>query len=1715
MPPVPNEPTELDPDDLVEEAESVPDHKTTIRRDAKLKSTRPKRESQRPPAAAKPAGPGSAKAATPGFPDVDTLVTEARRRAEATGQHGDRIALARARTELAVVLEVVKGDTAGALAEYRAAHAIAPSALAPIAAARRLTPLRPIAPALALLEAELRATPEDRSRALRLLELGRLLLVGGAAPEKTVQAFRDLLAIDPDHAGGLRGLESALRALPRALENPNTLDALASHLEAMSSAWRADRRLSAWLEVERAALLEKLRRPDAARAALEGAMQLDGGLGPVRDAYTRHLILRQNANLLVGAWADEAALDGDTARAGRLLYSAARLASERLEQDPLAIDLHRRATALTAIPIGTRRAALRELSRLYEASGDAQSAIEAEIQLLLWVDEPERAYWHRRLAQALEVSGRLDDVATHARQALLAAPDDDDTRERLDRALAASGRHEERISLWTAEASRVATPSARVDALLRAAQIAEHDLLQPDLALVELRAAWAIDAEDVRVADHIARLLTPSAPPNLADPKDPSRARARIDFYAEAASKAGDAGRKVAQLEKLALIWEDEARDPRAALDIYREILSIEPERRSAMLGLQRNAARAGDIAEVFRALVMEADRTKSSALERGLLLRAAEIASMQLNDADTALDLVKRILAKNAGDPAALRAACRIHQRTGRYEEAVAQLRLLLQHTRKGPAAFAIAIDIAVLLELRLRRREDALAAYRDAFRIDPQSPLPAAEIRRILLATEDYRAVAEELVAMAANAASPEAKGRLFFEAAEIHADRLDDAERSVALLNQARALSPQDQDIRDRLERAYIRQNKVGDLVALYDATSEKTPKDDAAKPPVGERLALALLLAEDRDLVRASKLLTGILAEDKGNIPALRTLEHTLARTDQFAELAGVLRMQALMFETSEARLGAVAELMVLEEHRGVAPPAGAPPAAELLRSLAPEDILMHEAVLKRSLSSATGAQAALVTASLGVLAASTSDAHHAAALQLAAALLVERGALEHEHHLRHDALRRYRLVLDGWPECLTAARGMRRLAERVGDGGALIEAATALGNLESEPGKRAERLIEAADGLLQQKGDSARIADLFARALGEDPNSVRAATGLMSAAFEGSDAGHAVDALRRALDRTSQAEQAVRLGAGLARLAQERLHDPTVALEALRRVRKKAPGNVNSLLALADASVSLKLWADAAEIAQSAIGITRDPLERARAAVLLAEAHSQIADAKTNARREAEDAEKLADAVPGEARAELLGRIGAVYRKLDDAKGSSRVLLRAVVFGGKSERPLELLRQSYPVSTFEGATAFCQAIEEVAKQAVVLKVPLEPGWISAIGKIEATLLSKPREGIAKLKEAILLDPARIESYEALAEVYGALGAHEEAVKELLAILPKVATRGAPLDRMLLVFGLFARECKLARRTAQATTAEAIVAYLSGNAVGRPTPIPPAAPAPMSLAPAVLSTVLVSADSTRPWPEVAAALAEIMPKLLRADPFALGLSPRDRLPPRAPHPLRALADRLARAFGEPRFDLFVEAASVGVPRIIPSDPPAMVLPRGYGDLTENEQAAGIARLLVYLALNVPWIEELASDDLEGLLFGALRLGNESFGEGRLAAGPDANAEVWRPRIAKAAGRKQKRAMEEIVQRVDSFADPQAFRQSVRTAAARAAYLLSGDIVSTLNHLLRIDRDLSQAPRSEVPQKLLSHPMTRDLIFYALAPEALALRRTVGTG
>jgi len=161
----------------------------------------------------------------------------------------------------------------------------------------------------------------------------------------TEWAYREILASDPAHPAALRGLEALFRSGPREVDGA-TAEALASHLEQMAQALPGDPRLAAWLHVERAALLDRLQRVDAARASLEAALDLDPGIGPVREAYTRHLVGPSRVRGVFPArfaWKPRWSRTGP--RGARLEYAAARLASEKLDDSAGAIDLYRRVLA--------------------------------------------------------------------------------------------------------------------------------------------------------------------------------------------------------------------------------------------------------------------------------------------------------------------------------------------------------------------------------------------------------------------------------------------------------------------------------------------------------------------------------------------------------------------------------------------------------------------------------------------------------------------------------------------------------------------------------------------------------------------------------------------------------------------------------------------------------------------------------------------------------------------------------------------------------------------------------------------------------------------------------------------------------------------------------------------------------------------------------------------------------------------------------------------------------------------------------------------------------------------------------------------------------------------------------------------------------------------------------------------------------------------------
>jgi hypothetical protein len=248
------------------------------------------------------------------------------------------------------------------------------------------------------------------------------------------------------------------------------------------------------------------------------------------------------------------------------------------------------------------------------------------------------------------------------------------------------------------------------------------------------------------------------------------------------------------------------------------------------------------------------------------------------------------------------------------------------------------------------------------------------------------------------------------------------------------------------------------------------------------------------------------------------------------------------------------------------------------------------------------------------------------------------------------------------------------------------------------------------------------------------------------------------------------------------------------------------------------------------------------------------------------------------------------------------------------------------------------------------------------------------------------------------------------------------------------------------------------------------------------------------------------------DVSVAIAPIAAKALRFELANLGVASRDRIGPRDGHPTRLLAERISRTLGIEAFELYLTPSWQGAARVYPGDPPAIVGPASFAELPEPEQTFALGRLLGRMALGLTWLDELTVEAVDGLLIAALRTVEPAFGSGELTPQREHHAQGFLGPVQKAVGRRQKRLLEEISPMTSPSYDVRAFTIGVRRSEYRTAYVLSGDLVSAIDYLRRFDREIHRS--GDEPRVLLKHPVTNELLRFALTAEAYAERRRVGT-
>jgi tetratricopeptide (TPR) repeat protein len=1689
----------------------------------------------------------------------------------------DALGLARAHVELAIATDTILGDRVGAIAHGKAALRAEPGSLAAHAFLRRATHGREaLEEMLAHVEHELLGAATDAHRVELLVERGRLLEATGGRGAEARATWEQVLAHAPTHPSALKGLEAELVARSHATGATKDWEALAAHQGRMADAYTGDARLASWLHIERALVLErKLARVDASRAALERALELSPGVGPVRDALVRHVAAHGDWPSLASLLGDEALVDPDTARAARYELDAALVAVWRLGDPERARALLDRAAARSPTEPSVDRRVLDELVRLSEAGGHAPEAARARRARLRFMVQPAAlAYELRVLAAAAEKEGDFETAVADVQQALALDPADSGLVVTLDRLLSAAGKHEQRVVAWLQEAARSSDPSERGRALVQAARICQETGRQAD-ALRHFRSAWVVAPNDAEVVDGLALL----GAPRLGEGGD-SSARALVELYSQAAEQSSDPGRRVAYLEKVAFLWEDLLADPARAVRAYEQVLVIDAHRRSALVGLARAASRAGDGVTLSRALLEEARLATDEPVQLDLRARAAT--ALAKHDPSRAAQIVREVLDRDPAHRTARALEIRLHEQAGRWELAAHATRARIDTAGSVREKVLLWLSLAQLQNTRLRAPLDAIVSLERARSLDPTHPVAREQAANVLENIADARKLRETIERLATSADTAEDRARYLARAAEIDELRLGDDPAAARAYPRALSETPDDKLLFERLARLTARrarQNHGNERAELAALIEKRIDRAEAPEDALHGSFDLAWLFVETgQEPRRAVELLESVLATDPDHVPALRTLEWLRRSTTiDSAALGRVLGLEAAAFTDPGARLGALWNLAFLEEW--VVPGADPGETYKAILALDPSDPGALEATFRRELQNARRgeprARSAVISAVRALLSFTSGDARLALELQLG--LLLESAAADmpdstEAARLLAEALDRYASALEIDPASITAATGLARLASRQGDAGAALAASESLSLLAGEPRTRARYLVDGAEILLGTADlrvagavseRRARAAAMLERALDADPESIPAAGRLATVLLEDGQGERLVSTFRTALGRAKAGEAIVMLGSEIARVARDDLHDLPAGIDALRRVRASAPQHVPSLLTLAELCIAQRVWPEAVDTLEAIVSMSRELAPKLTALFALASIYEKVlarpsdvdrvlrtalavdpsniralralvrrvaaepedpdAEAKTRRRREFADLlHRLAEVETDlEQRSGILAELSEVQLRLGETQAAEASLIAAVACS-----PTNIRAFTHLSGLFRGANGLDQAAYGRALVALVEKGAehghADARWFASLGHVEVEALGRVHEGIAHLRRAVELDPTLYEARFALASACARVGANDEASRVLLEMLIPMSHPLLSILDPAAALALLESSLSAERRVEESVVASELRA-VAGDLESsqrdwlRLRRLSPLELQHGSIDRTSLVTHVLPSTGRHVLLEVAAAIAGVEAKILRSDLTEIGITARDRISSRSGHPTRLLLDRIARQLGAVDVELVI-TPRVTRTRVIVQDSPWIVLPSAVAQGDEPLQLVHLARAVARVALGVPWLEELAPANVKALLIAAARHVAPDYGR---TSEDEALISHYEPAIGRALTRRQRRLLEELAPHLTSpeaqEPDVRDLTEAIRRAELRAAFLVGGDFLAIVDEQASNDDDLREAveiPSTRALLTVLEHPLVGDVARFALSADATALRHRLGS-
>ena len=537
------------------------------------------------------------------------------------------------------------------------------------------------------------------------------------------------------------------------------------------------------------------------------------------------------------------------------------------------------------------------LVTLYEKALSAKgkeklpSALERELLLVVAVAYDEKLGHNER---AVEYFRRAQSIQPEDASALVA----------LERLYTRTERWSDLVDTLLKKAQLVTDAAEREEIRIRIATVWEEMLANAEQAIVAWNVVLQDNPSNVRALRSLDRLyLARGEFRELAD-----------NLQRQLSLAEDDGAETVTLLGRLGALRELKLDQLGAAVDTYSKILKLEPEHRETIAALERilldeghelDAALLlepiykirGDWNRLIGVYEVEARHAADPEQKIALYRQIADGYEVGLDDPGRAYEALARALAEDPQHAEVQTAVERLARALDKLDDLVARYGRLVTGVSDPERKNALYHKIARLCEVDLGDDQQAAAAYGAALEVWPRDLDAANALEQLYLRGGDYANLVQLLQRKAEIVEGAAEKKALYYRAAQLYEEVLEDLESSVKVFQHVLSVDDADGAALDQLERLYIRLGRWNDLKNIYAKKAEL-----AATPAEKKQMLFVLGQVYDRELgdpERAVETYSSIIDLDPEDYDAAQALDRLYQQLERWYDLLAVLERQTEM------------------------------------------------------------------------------------------------------------------------------------------------------------------------------------------------------------------------------------------------------------------------------------------------------------------------------------------------------------------------------------------------------------------------------------------------------------------------------------------------------------------------------------------------------------------------------------------------------------------------------------------------------------------------------------------------------------------------------------------------------------------------------------------------------------------------------------------------